>query len=353
MREVVTSLKNPKLVLSLFVTTLIIQVATGSIAPILTLYVRELAGNVSNVAFISGMIASVPGVAALLSAPRLGKLGDRIGPEKILITALIFSVLLLIPMSYVQTPLQLGILRFLLGAADGALLPAVQTLLVYNSSNQIAGRIFSYNQSFRDIGNVTGPLMGAAISANYGFRAVFLVTAGVVLFNAVYSWNSLRRRRIPRYRTDFSPFILAKAENQLSFSLKPHQLKGRIVMTMYATPEEAIDAAREEFLADNPGIDAEDANVQQFNAQKYVLQDGDIMWQVEFFADEGEEGECLPMLSGEAAQSVFDGDYDEIEIRREWQEENTLHEWDEGEFQLEPPLDTEEGRAAADEWDER
>lgn len=90
MREVVTSLKNPKLVLSLFVTTLIIQVATGSIAPILTLYVRELAGNVSNVAFISGMIASVPGVAALLSAPRLGKLGDRIGPEKILITALIF-----------------------------------------------------------------------------------------------------------------------------------------------------------------------------------------------------------------------------------------------------------------------
>ncbi|WP_072128368.1 MFS transporter, partial [Escherichia coli] len=198
MREVVTSLKNPKLVLSLFVTTLIIQVATGSIAPILTLYVRELAGNVSNVAFISGMIASVPGVAALLSAPRLGKLGDRIGPEKILITALIFSVLLLIPMSYVQTPLQLGILRFLLGAADGALLPAVQTLLVYNSSNQIAGRIFSYNQSFRDIGNVTGPLMGAAISANYGFRAVFLVTAGVVLFNAVYSWNSLRRRRIPQ-----------------------------------------------------------------------------------------------------------------------------------------------------------
>lgn len=184
--------------------------ATGSIAPILTLYVRELAGNVSNVAFISGMIASVPGVAALLSAPRLGKLGDRIGPEKILITALIFSVLLLIPMSYVQTPLQLGILRFLLGAADGALLPAVQTLLVYNSSNQIAGRIFSYNQSFRDIGNVTGPLMGAAISANYGFRAVFLVTAGVVLFNAVYSWNSLRRRRIPRIELIFRLSYLQK-----------------------------------------------------------------------------------------------------------------------------------------------
>lgn len=193
-REVIGSLKSPRLVLSLFITTLIIQVATGSIAPILTLYVRDLAGDVSNIAFISGMIASVPGVAALLSAPRLGKLGDRIGPEKVLITALMVSILLLIPMSFVQTPVQLGILRFLLGATDGALLPAVQTLLVYNSTNQIAGRIFSYNQSFRDIGNVTGPLLGAAVSASYGFRTVFLVTASIVMFNVIYSWLSLRRR---------------------------------------------------------------------------------------------------------------------------------------------------------------
>ena len=156
----------------------------------------------------------------------------------------------------------------------------------------------------------------------------------------------------------------------------------------YATLEEAIDAAREEFLANNPDSDEESANVEQLNIQKYVLdgvsdavfkmldfagigrmmrcsengvfvgslyvlQDGDIAWQAEFFADEEEQGECLPMLSGEAAQSVFDGDYDEIELRQEWLEENTLHEWDEGEFQLEPSLDTEEGQTAADEWDER
>ena len=39
-------------------------------------------------------------------------------------------------------------------------------------------------------------------------------------------------------------------------------------MTMYATLEEAIDAAREEFLADNPGVEEEDADVQQLNIQK-------------------------------------------------------------------------------------
>ncbi|MGQ8774372.1 multidrug efflux MFS transporter MdtG [Serratia sp. NA_112.1] len=200
-RQVFAALKSPKLILSLFVTTMIIQIATGSIAPILTLYVRDLAGNIHNLAFVSGLIASVPGVAALISAPRLGKLGDRIGPERILVFMLIVSVLLLIPMAFVQTPWQLGVLRFLLGAADGALLPAVQTLLIYNCTNQVAGRIFSYNQSFRDIGNVSGPLMGAAVSASYGFRAVFCVTALVVLFNAVYSWWCLQRRQ-KRMRED-------------------------------------------------------------------------------------------------------------------------------------------------------
>lgn len=122
-------------------------------------------------------------------------------------------------------------------------------------------------------------------------------------------------------------------------------------MTLYATLEEAIDAARELFLADRPELDEESATIEQFNIQKYVMQDGDIMWQAEFFDDENDSGECLPVLTGEAAQSVFEGDYDEIEIRQEWLEENTLHEWDEGEFQLNPPLDTEEARTAADEWE--
>ncbi|MCS3433569.1 MysB family protein [Klebsiella sp. BIGb0407] len=124
-------------------------------------------------------------------------------------------------------------------------------------------------------------------------------------------------------------------------------------MTLYITLDEAIDAARELFLAENPELDEESSNIEQFNIQKYVMQDGDIMWQAEFFASEEDSGECLPALSGAAAQSVFDGDYDEVEIRQEWLEENTLHEWDEGEFQLDPSLDTEEGQSAADEWDYR
>lgn len=125
-------------------------------------------------------------------------------------------------------------------------------------------------------------------------------------------------------------------------------------MSMYATLEEAIDMAREEFIESaRENIDHdEDPAVHQFSLQKYIMQDGEIMWEAEFMADENEAAEALPFRTGEAAQAIFDGDFDESELRAEWQEENTLHEWDEGEYQYEPPLDTEEGQAAADEWEE-
>lgn len=125
-------------------------------------------------------------------------------------------------------------------------------------------------------------------------------------------------------------------------------------MSLYATLEEAVEAAREEFIESAEGGNDDEPPVpQQFNLQKYVMLDGDIMWQAEFFEQEGESVECLTLRSGAAAQAIFDGDYDGVEISAEWIEENTLHEWEEGDFQLDPPLDTEEGQTAADEWDER
>ncbi len=123
-------------------------------------------------------------------------------------------------------------------------------------------------------------------------------------------------------------------------------------MSLYSTLEEAIDNAHEEYMANNPHLTEDDASVSQFNLQKYVMRDGSLMWQAEFFTDEGEEGECLPVLSGEAAQAIFDGDFDEVDLRQQWLAENTLHEWDEGDFQLELPPDSEEAESAAQEWDD-
>lgn len=191
------TLSNPGLIISLFITTLVIQLCNGSISPILTLFVRQLEPNVENIAFISGVVAAIPGVSALFSAPRLGKLGDRIGAERILFAALMFTFVLFAAMSWAGSAFQLAFLRFLLGFAEGAMMPAVQTLLLRYSSDRVTGRIFGYNQSFMYLGNVVGPLIGSGVSAIGGFRWVFAATAAVVLINTIQLiW--VYRKRIPR-----------------------------------------------------------------------------------------------------------------------------------------------------------
>ncbi|MFN1140394.1 multidrug efflux MFS transporter [Serratia quinivorans] len=192
-KAVFQSLPYPTLIVTLFVTTLMIQLANSSISPILTLFIKDLSGDSGNLAFISGMIAAVPGVAALMSAPRLGRLGDRIGTARILLAALGLTTVLFAIMAWVETPLQLGILRFLLGFADGALMPAVQILLLKYSSDQVTGRIFGYNQSFMYLGNVVGPLIGSGVSALMGFRWVFVVTAVLVLINCLQLRNQFNK----------------------------------------------------------------------------------------------------------------------------------------------------------------
>lgn len=194
-KAVFASLPYPKLMMSLFVTTMVIQLCNGSVGPILTLFIKQLSPESNNIAFISGFIAAVPGISALISAPRLGKLGDRIGTARVLMATLIISVLLFFAMSWVTSPMQLAVLRFLLGFADGAMLPAVQTLLVKYCSDQVTGRIFGYNQSFMYLGNVIGPLIGAGVSAMAGYRWVFIATALVVLLNVWQLAVMLRRKR--------------------------------------------------------------------------------------------------------------------------------------------------------------
>lgn len=200
-KAVFASLPYPWLMISLFITTMVIQLCNGSVGPILALFIQSMAPESTNIAFLSGMIAAVPGVSALMSAPRLGKLGDRIGTGRILMATLIVAVVLFFAMSFVTTPFQLGVLRCLLGFADGAMLPAVQTLLIKYSSDRVTGRIFGYNQSFMYLGNVAGPLMGAAVSAMAGFRWVFAATAVVVLLNIIQLAWAMRHRRQQEART--------------------------------------------------------------------------------------------------------------------------------------------------------
>ncbi|WP_040471815.1 multidrug efflux MFS transporter [Lentilactobacillus kisonensis] len=194
-RGVVGELANAKLVFGMFVTTMIIQAANNSIVPILSLYVRQIMHNSPATTFYSGIVAAVPGIATLFAAPLLGRVGDQIGTDRILIIGFVLAMSVYIPMAFVTNVWQLIGLRFVIGIANASMLPAVQTILAKNTPPQVTGRVFSWNQSFQAMGNVAGPLIGSFVSTTFDYAGVFISTALLVVLNLALVYHNTKQMR--------------------------------------------------------------------------------------------------------------------------------------------------------------
>lgn len=178
-------IKHVRIVWAMIISSMLIQAATTSINPIISLFVKELMHGRGNVALTSGVIAALPGIATLIAAPRLGALGDHIGPQRVLIAGLVFCGLVFFPMFFVTTVVMLGILRFLVGISDAALLPVTQTVMTLNTPDDAVSRIFSYNQSSQAIGSVVGPMLASGVAGVLDYRYVFLMMTLLVIINLV------------------------------------------------------------------------------------------------------------------------------------------------------------------------
>lgn len=193
MREIMQDLPDLKLIIVMFITTMLVQSSSMSIDPIVSLYVKSMMHNAGNVAFVAGVVAATPGLGTLIAASKIGHKMDEIGPLHVLRIGLIIGALLFIPMALTNSPWVLAGLRFLLGIASAGMLPAAQTVLTLNTPAESFGRIFSYNQSFQAIGSVVGSLMGSMISGLSNYATVFWVTGFTLLINfilvVIFAWG--------------------------------------------------------------------------------------------------------------------------------------------------------------------
>ncbi|WP_235807213.1 MFS transporter [Liquorilactobacillus cacaonum] len=180
-----SQLKNPKTIIVLLFSTMIIQMGNNSITPIISLYVKELMHGIGPITIAAGIIAALPGLSTLIAAPRLGQLGDRKGNGKVLIFGFLFAIIMYFPQGLVTSVWMLGILRFMIGISDGALFPTIQTILSKESPPTLTGTVFSWNQSFQALGSMFGSLFGGIIPNFFDYNGVFVFTAISLLINFI------------------------------------------------------------------------------------------------------------------------------------------------------------------------
>ncbi|NRD79978.1 multidrug efflux MFS transporter [Bacillus sp. BRMEA1] len=194
MKEIWSQIPEKSLTLTLFVTFFALTLALYSIEPIITLYISQLTKNSSHIALIAGMTFSASGLASIISAPRLGKLSDQLGTQRVILAALIVAGLMFILQAFVKNPWQLMGLRFILGLASAGLIPSVNTLLKKITPDFITGRIFGLTMSSGYLGVFCGTTLGGQMAAHYGIRSVFYITSAVLLINAVWVYMKVYRK---------------------------------------------------------------------------------------------------------------------------------------------------------------
>lgn len=153
--------------------------------PILPLYIEELGGySEARSASLAGLAFGLMGLTSAVSSLVLGRRGDRVGHQRILVVCLIGAVIAYFPMAAVMAAWQVIVLQGLFGFAVGGLLPSTNAIIAASTPPERRGSVFGFTASAGSMGAFIGPLVGSGIAATLGFRYAFAFLALILLVTA-------------------------------------------------------------------------------------------------------------------------------------------------------------------------
>jgi MFS family permease len=182
------------LVVRILLVGMLLTFANFSIEPVLTIFVRSLVPAGSAVTVIAGVVMASGAMGSIIAAPRVGRLADRIGQRGVISVGLGLAAVLLLAQALVTAAWQLIMLRFLLGASLGGMLPVMASWIRSTVPEGQLGKMLGLSTSAQYVGQVAGPMTGGLVGGLVGPRAVFVMTAAVMLVGAAVAATSRIRR---------------------------------------------------------------------------------------------------------------------------------------------------------------
>ncbi len=148
-----------------------------------------------------GILLALYDVAEVFLKPFFGALSDRIGTKPLIVGGLLaFAALSLIGL-WGADPLMLGLARLGQGAAASAFSPASSAMVARLAAGRNAGTYFGRYGSWKSLGYVIGPLLGAGLILAGGFALLFASLSVLAAATAAWVMMSVPRLApLPRQR---------------------------------------------------------------------------------------------------------------------------------------------------------
>jgi MFS transporter, DHA1 family, multidrug resistance protein len=136
--------------------------------PFLPLFVSGMMAGAATAGIVTGLAIGVASAAGTVTSIYLGRLGDRIGHRRVLISGCLATAAAYLPLAYASEPWQLVVLYGLTGATIGGVLPSISALLAQLTDRGLAGSVYGLDNAVVSGARGVSPLIGGAI---VGFAA--------------------------------------------------------------------------------------------------------------------------------------------------------------------------------------
>ena len=174
--------------LSLFSIRLLVRMATRLMAPVLPLFIQEIAVETVRIASLTGLVSGVRAALGAVGSVTLGRASDRLGYRRVLLACTTGVVLLYVPQFFVTTPWQLLVLQGALGLVMSGVLASISAMMSTLAPEGRQGAVYGVDASVVSTANAVGPMLGASVAAAWGLRAPFLLAAGAFALATIMAW---------------------------------------------------------------------------------------------------------------------------------------------------------------------
>jgi DHA1 family multidrug resistance protein-like MFS transporter len=180
---------------ALWVMAFVVFFGWSSMWPIMTLFVQTIGVPLERVAAYASYMMLCGGLAQTLTSPWYGKLGDRVGHKRVLVTASGVCGVFIGLHVFVATYAQFFLLRLCAMSMGAAVNPSTSTLVAHSLPRTRYGGAYGVLASARALAGSVGPLIGGFIAAFAHIRWVFAWTGFLTVLASLWAWWAIRDSR--------------------------------------------------------------------------------------------------------------------------------------------------------------
>lgn len=180
---------------TMMIVSTLAQMVLYILMPVITTYIKALAGSMDNIVFVAGAVFSLSGIAGAIAAPLWGLYGTRRTYFNSMFLAMLFGGIMFTLQGIPDTLMPFAVMQFGVGLFIAGIQPSLNAIIAQHTPPQLKGSVFGLLFSAQQIGGAAGPLLGGVVATYLGMHYLFPTAGAILLLLALFvRWRYIMNR---------------------------------------------------------------------------------------------------------------------------------------------------------------